>query len=93
MFKPTYRITPHLLNLIDEASSLKTWVELAPLHVAWLPQMQKDAKSRLAHFSTSIEGNPLNLHQVKAIASIGGKTGGAGSRQLPEGDALDRTAR
>ena len=38
MFKPAYRITPYLLNLIDEASSLKTWVELAPLHVAWLPQ-------------------------------------------------------
>jgi Fic family protein len=68
MFKPSYRITPYLLNLIDEASSLKTWVELAPLHVAWLPQMQKEAKSKLAHFSTSIEGNPLNLHQVKAIA-------------------------
>ena len=67
MYKATYRITPYLLNLIDKASSLKAWIELAPLQVAWLPVMQKDARTKMAHFSTSIEGNPLSLSQVKAI--------------------------
>ncbi|MBU1616922.1 MAG: Fic family protein [Candidatus Margulisbacteria bacterium] len=67
MFKPIYRITPYLLNLIDEASSLKTWIELAPLQLAWLPLMQKDARARQAHFSTSIEGNALTLPEVKAV--------------------------
>jgi Fic family protein len=75
MYKPVYRITPYLLNLIDEASSLKTWIELAPLQVAWLPLMQKDARTKIAHFSTSIEGNPLSLHQVKAVAR--GESSGA----------------
>ncbi|MBI5399868.1 Fic family protein [Candidatus Saganbacteria bacterium] len=68
MYKPSYRITPYLLNLIDQASSLRTWIELAPLQVAWLPLMQKDAQTKTAHFSTSIEGNSLTLTQVKAIA-------------------------
>jgi len=67
MYKPIFRITPYLLNLIDQASSLKAWIELAPLQVAWLPVMQKDARAKTAHFSTSIEGNPLTLSQVKAI--------------------------
>jgi Fic family protein len=82
MYKPVFRITPYLVNLIDEASSLKTWIELAPLQVAWLPLMQKDARTKLAHFSTSIEGNPLNLHQVKAIAR--GEQIGVGSQEQNE---------
>src|SRR3989339_569307 len=67
MYKPIFRITPYLLNLIDEASALKTWIELAPLQLAWLPLMQKDTRARQAHFSTSIEGNALTLPEVKAV--------------------------
>ena len=74
MYKPKYRITPYLLSLVDKASALKTWVELAPLKVAWLPALQKEARAKTAHFSTSIEGNPLSLAQVKAI-DRGEKTG------------------
>ncbi|NQT29416.1 MAG: Fic family protein [Candidatus Saganbacteria bacterium] len=66
-YKPIYRITPHLLNLIDEASKLHSWIDLAPLQVAWLPILQRDARERSAHSSTSIEGNPLTLPQVRAI--------------------------
>jgi hypothetical protein len=61
MYRPKYRITPYLLNLIDEASSLKTWIELAPLKVEWLPVLQKETRAKTAHFSTSIEGNVLSL--------------------------------
>jgi len=75
MYAPKFRITPYLLNLIDEASSLKTWIELAPLQVSWLPIIQKDAKVKMAHFSTSIEGNPLSLAQVRAVER--GETVGA----------------
>lgn len=67
MYKPIYRITPYLLKLIDEASSLRSWIELAPLQVAWLPILQSEARERSAHSSTSIEGNPLTLPQVQAI--------------------------
>jgi len=67
MYQPNYRITPYLLNLIDESSALRAWIELAPLKVSWLPSLQKEARAKAAHFSTSIEGNVLTLSQVKAI--------------------------
>lgn len=74
VYKPVYRITPYLLGLTDEASSLRTWIELAPLQLSWLPLLQKDSRARSAHFSTSIEGNQLSLAQVKA-ADRGEKIG------------------
>jgi Fic family protein len=73
-YVPLFKITPYLLNLTDEASALRTWIELAPLQLSWLPIMQKESRSRNAHFSTSIEGNQLSLAQVKA-ADRGEKSG------------------
>ncbi|PIS28478.1 hypothetical protein COT42_07925 [Candidatus Saganbacteria bacterium CG08_land_8_20_14_0_20_45_16] len=74
VYKPIYRISPYLLNLIDKASALRSWIELAPLQVSWLPILQKEAKVRAAHSSTTIEGNQLSFHQVQAI-SRGEKVG------------------
>lgn len=68
MYRPEYKITPYLLNLVDEISSLRSWIERATIKVSWLPTLQKEAHSKNAHFSTAIEGNPLSLPQVKAIA-------------------------
>ncbi|MBU0671606.1 MAG: hypothetical protein KJ732_01105 [Candidatus Margulisbacteria bacterium] len=67
MYKPIFRISPYLLNLIGEASKLHSWIELTPLQVAWLPILQKEARARATHSSTSIEGNFLTLSQVQAI--------------------------
>lgn len=67
MYKPQYRITPYLLNLIDKASALRSWIESASLQIAWLPILQKESRVRNTRSSTSIEGNPLNLSQVEAI--------------------------
>jgi len=67
MYSPKFRITPYLLNKTDEAAYLRSWIDHAPLQVAWLPVMQKEARAKTAHFSTSIEGNPLTLSQVRAI--------------------------
>jgi Fic family protein len=33
----------------------------------WVPALQKDCRSRNAHASTAIEGNPLTLEQVRAL--------------------------
>ena len=69
MYQPIYRITPYLLKLISQASELKSWIEGATLQVAWLPVLQKEARIRSTHSSTSIEGNPLSLPQVQALAN------------------------
>lgn len=74
MYKPIFRITPYLLNLIEEATKLRAWIENATLQVAWLPILQKEARAKATHSSTSIEGNPLSLKQVEAV-DRGEKTG------------------
>jgi Fic family protein len=35
---------------------------------AWVPALQKDTRTRNVHASTAIEGNPLTLEQVRALA-------------------------
>ncbi|MFA5839522.1 MAG: Fic family protein [Candidatus Margulisiibacteriota bacterium] len=67
-YKPIYRITPYLLNQIEEAGKLQQWIESATINVPWLPSLQREAKAINTHSSTSIEGNPLSLPQVEAIA-------------------------
>lgn len=67
MYQPIFKITPYLLNLIAEASAIRSLIEQESLKLSWLPVLQSDARRRGAHSSTAIEGNPLSLSQVKAI--------------------------
>jgi len=65
---PRFSITPELLRLIAEATELRAWIAQAVVDVPWLPRLQSDAAARLAHSSTAIEGNPLTLPDVQALA-------------------------
>ena len=67
MYKPLFEISPYLLQLITEATELKTWIHQSVIDVSWLPTLQRDTAMRLTHSSTAIEGNPLSLHQVEAV--------------------------
>jgi Fic family protein len=75
------------LGLIDESAALRAWVELAPLQVSWLPLMQKEARTKNAHYSTSIEGNILTLPQVRALER-GEKVGAAKQQELEAANYL-----
>lgn len=69
MFKPVYSITPSILNAISEISEVKTVVErskVLPLNEA---QLRRQALVRMAHTSTSIEGNKLAEFQVDKVLS------------------------
>ena len=68
MSQPTYTITEILLARISEAEALRTKIQAAPVQVAWLESIRLDALVRRAHFSTAIEGNPLTLPEVEALA-------------------------
>ncbi|MBI3553612.1 MAG: Fic family protein [Elusimicrobia bacterium] len=68
MYKPRLRISPDLLRLLTEATELKAWIDAAVVEVSWLPALQRDTAARLAHSSTAIEGNPLALPEVEALA-------------------------
>lgn len=68
MYRPKFRISPELLRLLTEATELKAWIDHAAVDVPWLPALQRDTAARLAHSSTAIEGNPLALPEVEALA-------------------------
>ena len=72
MYKPNFTITPAILNDISYVTEIKTIVErskVLPLNEAHL---KRQAIVRMAHTSTSIEGNPLAQYQVEQVLS--GKT-------------------
>jgi len=69
MYQPQYTITETLLARISEAERLRTKIQTAPVQVAWLETIRLESLVRRAHFSTAIEGNPLTLPEVEALAS------------------------
>lgn len=69
MFKPHFTITPAILNAIAEISEIKAVIErskVLPLNEA---QLRRQAIVRMAHTSTSIEGNKLAEFQVDKVLS------------------------
>lgn len=69
MFKPNYTITHTILNAITEIVQIKVAIEksrVLPLNEA---QLRRQAIVRMAHTSTSIEGNPLAEYQVDKVLS------------------------
>ena len=69
MYLPRYTISETLLARIGEAEACRATIAIAPVQVAWLESLRLDALARRAHFSTAIEGNPLTLPEVEALAA------------------------
>ena len=68
MYAPRYTITDVLLGRISDAETLRTKIASAPVQVVWLESIRFESLIRRAHFSTAIEGNPLTLPEVEALA-------------------------
>ncbi|MFA5933212.1 MAG: Fic family protein [Microgenomates group bacterium] len=82
MFKPTYNITPQILKDVSEIAEIKAIVErskVLPLNEA---QLKRQAIVRMAHTSTSIEGNPLAEFQVDKV--LAGMSVNADSKSIAE---------
>ena len=73
-YEPRYTITPTLLATVEEIAALRQRIQDASVEVAWIPALQKDSRTRNAHASTAIEGNPLTLAEVRALADEGRTT-------------------
>ncbi len=67
-FSPKYRISDSLLAMIADAETLNAYIRSSKVGVSWLEAIRLDVLIRRAHFSTAIEGNPLTLPEVKALA-------------------------
>lgn len=66
-FEPIFTITSRLLSLVEVIIALRERILSASVELAWIPALQKDARTRNTHASTAIEGNPLTLEQVRAV--------------------------
>ncbi|MDP2182143.1 MAG: Fic family protein [Actinomycetota bacterium] len=67
-YEPQFSITPSLLAVVEEIARLRQRIEDASVELAWIPALRKDTRTRNAHASTAIEGNPLTLAEVRALA-------------------------
>lgn len=67
-YVPQFTITPALLAEAERIAALRERVHSATVDMGWLAGLQKDTRARNVHASTAIEGNPLTLAQVRALA-------------------------
>ncbi|HAJ95225.1 MAG TPA: hypothetical protein DCP02_03225, partial [Actinobacteria bacterium] len=67
MFKPSYTITNKLLANIKKISSVIIELNNRRFHKIVLYELEKKAREISTYTSTSIEGNPLPLTDVKQI--------------------------
>lgn len=66
-YQPAFTATARLVGQLEAIAALRERIAAATIQVPWIPALQKDARTRNAHGSTAIEGNPLTLEQVRAI--------------------------
>ncbi|HEY3317756.1 MAG TPA: Fic family protein [Coriobacteriia bacterium] len=67
-YEPLFTITPKLLAIVEDVAGLRQRIQDATVDLAWVPALEKDSRTRNAHASTAIEGNPLTLAEVRALA-------------------------
>ncbi len=67
-YEPLFAITPALLSQVESVAALRERILGATVELSWIPALQKDTRTRNVHASTAIEGNPLTLEQVRALA-------------------------
>ncbi len=68
LYQPKIERSARLVHHLSQASSLCAWIQEQTVDVSWIAPTQRDTLVRLAHYSTRIEGNPLTLPEVEALA-------------------------
>ncbi len=68
MYKPNYSFTNKIVKNLTLIAEARAIILNAPLIPKWEVSLRRDALLRSAHSSTAIEGNPLSLEEVSALA-------------------------
>lgn len=66
-YSPKYTITNKLLTLVGTVDAAREVISSAPLIPAWERKFQSEARLRTIHHGTHLEGNNLNLDEVKLV--------------------------
>src|SRR3989344_4953831 len=67
MYTPKYSISSKLLRDIGLVEGAKAVIESAALLPAWEAKFKEDATLRAVHYGTHVEGNELNLEEVRKV--------------------------
>ena len=67
MFEPQFTYTNKIVNYIAKIASAKEIIINAKLIPLYDTQLKQEALIKSSHYSTSIEGNPLKLEEVKTL--------------------------
>lgn len=82
MFNPKFTITPKIVKNLTEIAQIKGIVDKSPILPVREAFLRRWATARIAHTSTSIEGNTLGMHQVEQL--LENKTIKAEEKQITE---------
>lgn len=64
---PKYSITNNILKHVGAIDSAREVITSAPLVPAWEKRFQIDARNKIIHHGTHLEGNDLNLEEVEQV--------------------------
>ena len=67
MFEPQFKYTDKIVKHIAQIASAKEIISNAKIIPLYDTKLKQDALIKSSHYSTSIEGNPLNLEEVKTL--------------------------
>ena len=67
MFNPNFKISNKILNNLTEIAEIKSIVDRSPVLPKQEAHLRRRALIKMAHFSTSIEGNKLAEFQVQKV--------------------------
>jgi Fic family protein len=67
MLRPKYTITNAILKQISAIEACREMINNAPLIPAWEKRFAQEAVARTVHFGTHLEGNALDLEEVKKV--------------------------
>jgi Fic family protein len=69
MFKPNFDYTNKIVRNLTFIAEARAIILNAPLIPKWEVTLRREALIKSAHSSTAIEGNPLSLEEVSALAA------------------------
>ncbi|MFZ2199438.1 MAG: Fic family protein [Microgenomates group bacterium] len=68
-YDPKYQITNQILKNVGAIDSAREVITHAPLVPAWEKRFQTEARTKIIHHGTHLEGNDLNLEEVEEVLS------------------------
>ncbi len=66
-YDPKYSITNQILKNVGTIDAARQVITSAPLVPAWEKRFQTEARNKIIHHGTHLEGNDLNLNEVEEI--------------------------